>query len=87
MIVLSFAKRYQIKSYSGSSLVTQSDIYKSGLKVGDYIEFLERNTEILVPELTNTKISSISNNTLTVGSDISILNPLKKYDIRRRIKE
>jgi hypothetical protein len=81
------SSRYQIKSYSGSSLVTQSDIYKSGLKVGDYIEFLERNTEILVPELTNTIISAISNNTVTVGSNISILNPLKKYDIRRKIKK
>jgi hypothetical protein len=81
------SSRYQIKSYSGSSLVTQSDIYKSGLKVGDYIEFLERNTEILVPELTNTIISEISKNTKTVVSYISILKPLKKNYIRRKIKK
>ena len=82
------SSRYQIKSYSGSSLITKSNIFNSTLKVNDYIEFLERNTEILEPQLTNVLVTGIGANVVTVASDLSILlNPLKKYDIRRIVKK
>ena len=79
--------RYQVDSFSGSFLFTKSTVHKTSLKENDYIEFLEKNTEVLVPGLSNVKITNILDNKVFLDTNISSLNPLKKYDIRRKIKK
>jgi hypothetical protein len=84
------SSRYELSSFDVNSRTafTLSDIDKSSLKVGDYVEFLERNTEILEESLDNVQITSITRETgeLEFNSNLSSLNTLKEYDIRRKIK-
>ena len=82
--------RYQLDQFFRESnyALTLSDIDSSSLRVGDRVEFLERNTEIKVNTLSNVLITNIDT---TIGeirfeSNLSDLNDLKKYDIRRKIK-
>ena len=84
------SSRYQISEFNIDSRVgfTLSEIDDSSLKNGDYVEFLERNTEILENSLDNVQISSINKETgeIEFNSNLESLNPLKKYDIRRKLK-
>jgi hypothetical protein len=79
--------RFQIDSttISGNQFNVFSDIDKSNLAVGDSIEFLERNTEIVVPGLTNVQITNIDGKTVTVNSSLTppSLIVTENYDIRR----
>lgn len=81
---------------TGNQFNLKSSIDKSSLKVGDFIEILERTTEIVVPGLENTKITSISGQTVSTNAPIEPLildaeNPndpgvtviREQYDIRR----
>lgn len=86
--------RYQLsKFYKNSNYaVTLSKIDPSSLKVGDYVEFLERTTyntvsDIVVETLNNVKIESIdeSSGEIIFDSNLSDLNNLKEYDIRRKV--
>ena len=77
------SSRYQIDSFVGNTVTTKSDIDSSSLKVGDAVEILRRNTEIVVTGFENANISLISANTVTINVSTSLLNPLDKYDIRR----
>ena len=90
------ASRYQIEpTISGSTFVLYSDIDKSGLKEGDFVSLLERNTQIIV-EHNNQKLSTLeietivpSTRTITVGGLGSWQPPTKadgsqfEFDIRR----
>ncbi len=84
------SSRYEISEFNIDSTVafTLSEIDDSSLKKGDYVEFLERNTEILENSLNNVQISSINKETgeIEFNSNLESLNPLKKYDIRRKLK-
>ncbi len=84
------SSRYELSEFNTNSRVafTLSEIDDSSLKKGDYVEFLERNTEILVNSLVNVEVTSINKTTgeIQFRSNLSSLNPLKKYDIRRKLK-
>lgn len=81
------ASRYQLDFFSGNLVKTKSTINSTNLRVGDNIEFLEKNTEIVVPGFENVSINSILNNEITIDTDASTLNSSQKYDIRRKIKK
>lgn len=81
------SSRYQLDSFSESFVFTKSPVHKTSLRENDYIEFLERNTENLVPGLTNVRVTNILNNKIFLNTNISSLNSLKKYDIRRKVKK
>lgn len=82
--------RYELSSFDRTTnrAFTLSEIDDSSLKVGDTVEFLERNTEILVSSLDNVQISLIDKNTkeINFSSNLNSLNNLKEYDIRRKLK-
>jgi hypothetical protein len=85
------SSRYQIDSISGSSLKLKSLIDKSSLKVGDSVEILLRDTEILKSSPTN--IAYILNiNTTTNQIDLANLTGFVydlnlEYDIRRKLNK
>jgi hypothetical protein len=84
------SSRYELNEFDINSRTafTLSDIDDSSLKEGDYVEFLERNTEILENSLSNVEITTINKQTgeIEFGSNLGSLNPLKDYDIRRKLK-
>jgi hypothetical protein len=82
------SSRYQLDSFSESFAFTKSSVHKSSLKVNDYVEFLQRNTEIPVAGLDNVRITNIiDNKKVFFDTNISSLNSRKKYDIRRKVKK
>ena len=80
------SSRYQIDSFTGNTITTKSDIDSTSLAVGDKVEILKRNTEIVVSGFEDVNVNSISNNTVSINVSTSFLNQLDKYDIRRKIK-
>ena len=93
------SSRYELSEFDRNSRIafTLSQIDDSSLKKGDYVEFLERNTEIgvvvlvngvLENSLRNVEVTSINKETgeIEFSSNLESLNPLKKYDIRRKLK-
>ena len=75
--------RYKV-SEIGSNYVLGSNIDKSSLKVGDRVELLERDTEILAPESNNPHISEIiSDNTVKIEGSFTV-DSSKVYDLRRK---
>jgi len=80
--------RYQVKGISGSTFLLYSDIDKSSLKVGDTIEILRRNTQIV--EYAGAIVSNINKSTKEILlNNLSgfIVDPLKEYDIRRNLNK
>jgi hypothetical protein len=81
------SSRMQIDSFSSgfiSQFILKSDIDKSRLKVGDEIEILKKNSEVIAVEsLFVTQITDRQVNT----SDVFTLSPNEEYDIRRKIKK
>ena len=78
------AARYQV-SEIGSNYVLSSNIDRSSLKVGDRVELLERDTEILAAESDNPHIAEIiSSNTIRLEGSFTV-DSSKEYDIRRKI--
>lgn len=79
------SSRYQIKSFNSGSIsqvLLSGTVDKSSLKVGDKINILERDSEILAAS--NLTVLEITNNQVST-SDNFILNQNKDYDIRRII--
>lgn len=87
-LIYNTSSRYQLESFNSNSVITLSPIDKSSLKPGDKVEFLERNTEILANDLSDVTVNSINLSTgeIRFDANLSSLNSLKKYDIRRKIK-
>jgi hypothetical protein len=81
------SSRFQIDSFSSGSIsqvILKTNVDKSSLKVGDEIEILKKDSEIVVyPSL---QIIQISNNQVST-SDVFSLNLNEEYDIRRKIKK
>ena len=78
------AARYQV-SEIGSNYVLSSDIDRSSLKVGDRVELLERDTEILAGANNDPHISQIiSSNTVKLQGSFTV-DSSKEYDLRRKI--
>ena len=80
------SSRYQINRItSASQFEVKSDIDKSSLKVGDYIDILYRDSQSIVKS--NLQVTNITNQRqVTVNSTISDLNQSFNYDIRRKLK-
>ena len=82
------SSRYQIDSISGSSFKLTSTIDKSSLKVGDRVEILERDTNIV--KSSDTNIAYISNiieleNRIDLNNLVFTPESGVKYDLRRKI--
>jgi hypothetical protein len=86
--------RYKLYEFNRNSnnATTLSKIDPSSLRVGDYVEFLERTTiglvsDIKVESLSDVRIVSIDVNTGRIEFDKNLLdlNALKQYDIRRKV--
>jgi hypothetical protein len=77
--------RFQIDSSSifGNQFSIFSSIDKSSLSEGDFIEFLERDTELVIVGLENALVVSILNGTITTNVSLSPLLSTENYDIRR----
>jgi hypothetical protein len=79
------SSRYQIESFNSGSIsqvLLSGTIDKSSLKVGDKINILERDSEILVAS--NLTVLEITNNQVSTSNNFT-LNQNKDYDIRRII--
>ena len=65
-LIYNSSSRYELNQFNinGSVAFTLSKIDNSSLKVGDRVEFLERNTEISVSSLNNVEIISIDKQNL-----------------------
>ena len=81
------SSRFQIDSFSSGSIsqfTLNVDIDKSSLRVGDEIEILKRDSEIVVyPSL---QVIQIINKQVS-ASEVFSLNSNEEYDIRRKIKK
>lgn len=87
-LIYNTSTRYQVESFSGSKFIVSSEVDKSSLSVGDTIEFLDRNTEIVILGLENVIVDKINNKTeIEVNSPLSVLIETESYDIRRKIKK
>ena len=79
------SSRYQIDSFS-SGLISQvnikSSIDKSSLKIGDTIDILNRNSEVII--FSGLVVTQINNNQVTTNGSFT-LNSSFDYDIRRKL--
>ena len=75
--------RYKVLSV-GSNYLLGSTIDRSSLKVGDRVELLERDTDILVSESNDPHISEISFNTVKIQGTFATVSG-KEYDLRRKV--
>jgi hypothetical protein len=79
------SSRYQIGSFSSgviSQVILKSSIDKSSLKVGDTIEILNRNSEVVI--ISDLVVTQINNNQVTTNGSFT-LSPSFDYDIRRKL--
>jgi len=85
------SSRYQVsKVISTTQLLLADNVDKSSLKVGDDIDILIRDTQIIVRS--NLKINEISGNEITIlvpppPDSIDLSSLTDNYDIRRKIKK
>ena len=78
------AAKYKVDSLT-SNYVLASDIDRSSLKIGDRVELLERDSDVLAPESNNPYIKDVvSDNTVEIGGSFTT-DSSKKYDLRRKI--
>ena len=77
------SSRYEVNSFNGSQLALKSNIDKSSLKSGDYIDIFSRGTETLIKS--NLKINSIVDNTINLNINPNLSSG--NYDIRRKLKK
>jgi len=76
--------RYKVLSI-GSNYVLGSNIDRSSLKVGDRVELLERDSEILATESDDPRIAQIiSDFTVQIEGGSFDIDPSKEYDLRRK---
>jgi hypothetical protein len=79
------SSRYQVDSFSSgaiSQVILKSSIDKSSLKVGDTIEILNRNSEVII--VSDLVVTQINNNQVSTNGSFT-LNPAFDYDIRRKL--
>jgi len=85
-LIYNTSTRYEISNNDSNKL--SSTIDRSSLKIGDEVEILERESEIVVTSSNPVYITNIdkSQNTLTLENKPS-LNANTKYDIRRKLNK
>jgi len=79
------SSRYQIGSYSSgniSQVILKDDVDKSSLKVGDTIEILNRNSEVIIAS--NLVVTQINGKQINTNGSFE-LSPSFDYDIRRKL--
>ena len=76
---------YQIDVIGSSFVITRSSIHKSSIKVGDYVEIVSKITNLPVSGLDNVLVISIVDKKITLNQNLSSLNPLRLYEIRRKL--
>ncbi|MEY3470024.1 MAG: Prochlorococcus phage, partial [Actinomycetota bacterium] len=84
--VYNTSSRFEIESFSSgqiSQFVLKSEIDKSNLKVGDYIEILYKDSQDVIES--NLRISSIDNRQINTFESFTLSQNFN-YDIRRKIK-
>ena len=72
-------------NFQGSTATTSTTLDRAFLKVGDKVEFLKRNTEIVETALSDVSVIDILDNEITFSSGLSSLNSFGSYDIRRKL--
>jgi hypothetical protein len=80
--------RYQVKTITGSTFTLYSDIDKSSLKIGDYVDILFGFSDNIAFE--NALISGINvslNQIILSGITGFTPTPFAEYDIRRKLKK
>ena len=80
--------RHQIESRNGTTITLKSPVDKSNIKVGDTLEILSRNSEIviIIPGYPNIEVLSITNEKqISTNAPVGSIVP-GEYDIRRKIK-
>ena len=81
--VYNTSTRYQISNFSGSTFILLGNIQKSSLKVGDKVELLRRNSELLVAPLLTVSSIDVTAKSVSVDGTLPTLDPLLFYDFRR----
>ena len=81
--------RYQIDTFSGSTITTKISIDTNTLKTGDKVEILSRNTEIVPVGFDDITILNIAEDgTITLNVSTTPLEiPGTSYDVRRLLKK
>ena len=82
-LIYNTSTRYKLNNFTSTFATTLETIDPTSLKVGDRVEFLERDTEIVASSLSNVTITLIEDGNIEFSSGLTSLNPLKEYDIRR----
>jgi len=85
--VYNTSSRYQVSDINGSTFTLLSKIDKSSLKVGDYVDILERNSNNIV--ISGAQVDSLLGNNQIRLNTFSTFTPVYGlyYDIRRKIKK
>ena len=81
--VYNTSTRYEILSFAGSIFTLVGTIEKSSLKVGDKIEILRRNSEVLVASSLIVDSIDTTASSISLDGSIPTLDPLLLYDVRR----
>jgi hypothetical protein len=80
------SSRYEIDTFASgaiSQIVLKSDIDKSSLKIGDYIDILNRDSQTVVAS--NLLVTQITGKQVTTSTSFT-LNQSFNYDVRRKLK-
>jgi hypothetical protein len=78
--------RYFVSSFSGSTFNLQSKIDRSSLKVGDFVDIVERSSQTIAASNLEVISINLTNNAVTLGAgNYSNVNANGFYDIRKRI--
>ena len=78
--------RYFVSTFSGSTFNLESPIAKSSLKLFDFVDILDRNSQNIVASNLEVVNVNLTDNAITLGAgDYSQINPLGTYDVRKRI--
>jgi len=82
------SSRYQVSKIVGSTFTLLSNIDKSSLKIGDYVDIIKRGTNDIAIEAAQVSNIITSTNEVILNTFITF-NPQVgiEYDIRRRIKK
>jgi len=78
--------RYFVTTFSGSTFNLSSQIDRSSLKLGDFVDIVERSSQTIAASNLEVVSVNLTNNAVTLGAgDYSSVVPTGRYDIRRRL--
>ena len=78
--------RYFVTTFSGSTFNLSSPIDRSSLKLGDFVDIVERSSQTIAASNLEVVSVNLTNNAVTLGTgDYSSVVPTGRYDIRKRL--